>query len=185
MEVVVFSPSSEPDDREVLAVKNMFKIGLQTYHLLKQRLSEENTIRFLNCFSKEERRGIIFHGPATLASEFDVKYWPAGQGIIHNFRELINAPCLPYLFLSPVFKSISKSGYGPGWKIEEIKEAIGGANSPLYALGGIRTTNISIVRDLGFRGIGVLGAVWNSLDPVGAFREILAVTKSFSEVTRA
>jgi thiamine-phosphate pyrophosphorylase len=41
---------------------------------------------------------------------------------------------------------------------------------PVYALGGITPERLSAVRDAGFAGAGILGAVWAQDDPVAAFQ---------------
>jgi thiamine-phosphate pyrophosphorylase len=78
---------------------------------------------------------------------------------------------LDYAFLSPTFDSISKEGYAAaGFDSAKLVEALGQAQMPVYALGGITPERLSAVREMGFSGAGILGAVWAQDDPVAAFQ---------------
>jgi thiamine-phosphate pyrophosphorylase len=78
---------------------------------------------------------------------------------------------LDYAFLSPIFDSISKEGYtAAGFDTAELAQVLCKAPTPVYALGGITPERLSAVRDMGFTGAGILGAVWAQKDPVAAFR---------------
>ncbi|MDR3253081.1 MAG: thiamine phosphate synthase [Tannerella sp.] len=69
---------------------------------------------------------------------------------------------LSYVFLSPVFDSISKVGYRQGFTSEELLSyrMQGFINKRVIALGGIYAGNISEIRRYGFGGVAVLGALW-------------------------
>jgi thiamine-phosphate pyrophosphorylase len=41
---------------------------------------------------------------------------------------------------------------------------------PVYALGGVTPARLPAVQELGFAGVGVLGAVWEADDPVAAMQ---------------
>lgn len=66
-----------------------------------------------------------------------------------------------YVFVSPVFESISKEGYKPQheWDVRKIKTQI---KPQLIALGGVGVDKISRAKSLGFDGVAVLGAVWQN-----------------------
>ncbi len=71
-----------------------------------------------------------------------------------------------YHLLSPVFSSISKKGYeGKGFDINHI-------NKKIIGMGGVNRENSTKFVNLGYKGIGVLGGVWNSSDPVYNFKAI-------------
>ena len=79
---------------------------------------------------------------------------------------------LDYAFLSPIFDSISKEGYkAAAFQCDEIAEALQHAQMPVYALGGVTTDRLAIVRDMCFAGVGILGAIWAREDPVAAFED--------------
>lgn len=84
-----------------------------------------------------------------------------------------------YVFLSPIFDSISKEGYARAFDLPAVQVFLQklarrpGYRLPVFALGGIDSQNVSLVRQAGFAGAAVLGAVWGSADPVRAFRQVL------------
>ena len=77
-----------------------------------------------------------------------------------------------YGFLSPIFPSISKPGYGGSADRAQVKLFLQQAAVPILALGGVTVNRLQDVKELGFDGAGVLGAVWGSSDPVAAFQEL-------------
>lgn len=81
---------------------------------------------------------------------------------------------LDYAFLSPVFDSISKQGYtAAAFDPQELSDALQHAHMPVYALGGVSVDKVALVHSMGFRGIGLLGAVWGSADPPAALQPFL------------
>ena len=87
-----------------------------------------------------------------------------------------------YVFLSPIFDSLSKPGYGSHFALPELRgflqrrAARAGYHAPVLALGGIAASNLALVRAAGFAGAAVLGAVWGSTEPVAAWRQLVART---------
>ncbi|TNJ47095.1 thiamine phosphate synthase [Tamlana fucoidanivorans] len=69
-----------------------------------------------------------------------------------------------YHLLSPVFSSISKTGYqGRGFDVNQIDKNIVG-------MGGVTTKNLKAFTTLGFKGVGVLGGIWQSGAPISNFK---------------
>lgn len=77
--------------------------------------------------------------------------------------------CFDYVFLGPVFESISK----PGYKAHKGIRPLRGLRCRQYAIGGIRRENLEEIAERGFDGAVILGAVWMSSDPVKSFNEIM------------
>ena len=93
-----------------------------------------------------------------------------------------------YVFLSPIFDSLSKAGYASKFDLGDLRRffltqtARPGHRPPVLGLGGIEAQNIGQVQQAGFAGAAVLGAVWQSADPVAAWRQITqasAASQSF------
>lgn len=64
-----------------------------------------------------------------------------------------------YLFLSPIFDSISKVGYKSHFTPRELKSS-GLIDSRIIALGGINSSHIPLLRQLHFGGAALLGDIW-------------------------
>lgn len=70
---------------------------------------------------------------------------------------------LTYVTLSPIFDSISKQGYGAAFPPEQynrLRSDLAAAEIPVVALGGVTPTRTDLLRNLGFAGAAMLGALW-------------------------
>ena len=69
-----------------------------------------------------------------------------------------------YVFLSPVFDSISKAGYKAGFSMEELQEASsrGIIDEKVVALGGVTFDSIPYLKRLGFGGAAMIGSIYNA-----------------------
>jgi thiamine-phosphate pyrophosphorylase len=81
-----------------------------------------------------------------------------------RFRKMTPvAPAIfDYMFLSPIFDSISKTGYKQGFTPGQLSDARdkGILNNRVIALGGITAERIPAVHRYGFGGVAVLGSLW-------------------------
>lgn len=86
----------------------------------------------------------------------------------HNENEILTySNKFNHVIVSPIFKSISKQNYSYEWNFDELKQNIATIkmrknNIQLFAVGGIDINNITLVKQLGFNGVGLLGAIWNA-----------------------
>ena len=84
------------------------------------------------------------------------------------------------MFLSPIFDSISKTGYTSSFDLSAVQESLQklatrpGYQPQVLALGGISAKTLPLARQAGFAGAAVLGAVWGSANPVRAWQELTA-----------
>jgi thiamine-phosphate pyrophosphorylase len=76
-----------------------------------------------------------------------------------------------YSFFSPVFPSISKKGYGEDLSLIEELRYRTNQEVKLIALGGINENNICKVFENGADGAALLGAVWESDQPLNTFKK--------------
>lgn len=78
-----------------------------------------------------------------------------------------------YVFLSPVWASVSKAGYGPGAAFTPASLAADlrarPPAVPVIALGGLTPATARQVRGLGCAGAAVLGCVWEAPDPAAGW----------------
>lgn len=174
---------SSPKDlaNEISIVKQLFKNGLEIFHLRKPDFSLEETKKFLDAIPSEFHNRIVLHGYRQLPFEYQVKglHFSFGKikeehfkccasltfsGSAHSIEEIKNSnPILHYVFLSPVFNSISKPGYESTINLKDaesfLKQNI--KRPEVIALGGIDTDKIEKIADAGFEGFAMLGAFWN------------------------
>ena len=75
----------------------------------------------------------------------------------HTLQELKNISHFDYVFLSPIFDSISKQGYRAAFSMETLEQARGIIDEKVFALGGVTLDKITILEQLHFGGIAVYG----------------------------
>lgn len=80
---------------------------------------------------------------------------------IHSVKEIENLDKEDYVFLSPIFDSISKQNYKSSFNIEEIAEKIKG--KPIIALGGVTPDKFKLLQKNGFIGAAMLGYFFPSV----------------------
>lgn len=169
-------------DGEALLIKKMFEKGIDILHLRKPNLDVEyarnSTRALLKELSEEERKKIIVHDYHDLYEEFslkgvhinkNVKTLPEGYAgfktrSCHSLEEVMMYKAeYDYVFLSPIFDSISKEGYKSGFTEDVLRKASeeGVIDEKVVALGGVDLHNIIFLKKLGFGGAAMLGCINN------------------------
>ena len=165
-------------DGETDLVNSLFLEGMERLHLRKPGASEEELAAWLQDIDSQYYGRIVMHDCFPLAKKFALggvhlnsRNPEAPQGIhgmtvsrsCHSIREVIQhkSEC-DYLFLSPIYDSISKEGYGRNFTITQLQEAAAnGIITPqVIALGGIGRETLPLLRPLPFGGCAFLGAIW-------------------------
>jgi thiamine-phosphate pyrophosphorylase len=195
LKIVVFT-RPEKDLTEHNDIKRLFEAGMQTLHIRKPKFKKEEMEELILSIPKEYHRQIVLHSHYGLVIKYKLKgihfkrkmlsmpflvklkifFYKTRQSEVtfsstfHSLRTLsANNLKLDYAFLSPVFKSVSKVNYGPNFILSNIADAIRGSGVKVYALGGIEEDRLELVRETGFNGIGLLGAIWSNSHPVIKF----------------
>ena len=170
---------SLPDffDGETEQIVRLFEAGLQILHLRKPEATCEQTERLLQSLPATYLRRIVIHDHFDLALRYPLRGVhlnarnrvapPGYRGLVsrscHTLREVEQhqADCA-YVFLSPIFNSISKTGYNSAFSIDELRQAAtqGIIDDKVIALGGISVERIPLVRQIGFGGAALLGDIW-------------------------
>ena len=158
--IVITSPYFFKGEDSILS--HLFDEGMQHLHLRKPD-SEANELRkLLDRIPDIYYPKVVLHDCFNLAVEYGLggihlnrrnNQPPNGfTGTIscscHSIEELEQFGKLDYLFLSPIFQSISKEGYGNGFKPETLRQAsnAGIINDKVMALGGIDLTTLPLLR---------------------------------------
>ena len=82
---------------------------------------------------------------------------------LHSLEAIEQLPCkADYVFLSPIFQSISKVDYPSAFSVESLTHFFENRQSivPVLALGGVSNGNIEIIQAIGFQGYALMGSVW-------------------------
>jgi thiamine-phosphate pyrophosphorylase len=98
---------------------------------------------------------------------------------IHDLREWpLLAGQVELVFYSPIFPSISKPGYGPSASLDTVAQQLKTIREEydklplLIGLGGIHENNVAQVKQAGFDGAALMGALWQRTDPIAGFERI-------------
>jgi len=174
-------------EQEVEIVCSLFEAGLLCFHLRKPQSEKEEIRRFLEKIPQKFHNRIVLHEHFSLLDEFDLKgihlnrrnsvpYEKAGISVsksCHTIEEIkVEISACDYVFLSPIFDSISKTGYKKAFSEMELMKAKQDniINEKVIALGGITPENIAQVRSYGFGGVAVLGGIWGDLEITGVLQ---------------
>lgn len=146
-------------------------------HIRKPGSSEEEMERLLGAIPSDLLQRVTLHDHFALSEKFPVgglhtnsrnSTVPSGfKGRVstscHSIEELAQKKKrYDYLFLSPIFDSISKKGYHAAFTHEEIVKASeeGIIDRNTIALGGVTFENLPAVERLGFGGGAMSGEFW-------------------------
>ena len=90
-----------------------------------------------------------------------------------------------YVFMSPIYDSISKVNYYSTYTAEELRDAQRTKiiDSKVMALGGINADNLLEIKDFGFGGAVILGDLWNRFDACSD-QDYLAVIEHFKKLKK-
>ena len=163
---------------ETQCVDALFRNGLEYLHLRKPEADACAYETFLKQVEPQYYPRIVLHDHFELAEQYGLKgvhlnqrnpYPPEKwEGHIsrscHSLEEVVaHKPQCDYLFLSPIFDSISKQGYGPSLSADMLRKAKeeGIIDDKVIALGGMSVERLPLVRSWGFGGVAFLGDVWN------------------------
>ncbi|MBR4157195.1 MAG: thiamine phosphate synthase [Bacteroidales bacterium] len=154
----------------------LFESGIDIVHLRKPDADIEQCRRLLRELSDEERRKIVIHDHHELINEFELKGLHFNKNITivpgdykgfktrscHSFEEVMKYKNdYDYLFLSPIFDSISKVGYKSAFTDEILREASSKniIDNKVVALGGVTIDKIPYLKELNFGGAAMMGAL--------------------------
>lgn len=173
--IVITTPNFFPGEAE--SITALFHAGLDTLHLRKPQASQQELEHLLEQLPQAYYPHIVLHEHFSLATRLNMR------GIHLNarnpqppqhFQGHISRSChsldevaaykhqCNYVFLSPVYNSISKQGYHAAYTAAALQEACqtGIIDQKVIALGGISLDNLTEVHTYGFGGAAFLGDVW-------------------------
>lgn len=192
--IVVTTSFFFPEENKILI--RLFDNGLERLHVRKPDSKPEELSRLLETIPSAYRPRIVLHDHFQLTKRFDVggvhlnrrnPEVPVGfigsiSRSCHTLAELEKVRDLDYLFLSPIFDSISKEEYGSGFPPRQLREASkkGFINERVIALGGISVETLPQLRETAFGGVAVLGALWGESP---SMREAAAIVNRYRQLS--
>lgn len=194
--------SSEKIKNEANIINALFDAGLELFHLRKYICTTDELKAILKTIEQHNLSKIVLHQEFGLANEFGINHFHLSEkdrlattkqqlhtwkesGILlststHSIEEINTLP--PYydaVFLSPIFNSISKTGYMQ--KVFQLKK-ITNTSVKVIALGGIDAETCVTAKKMGFEGIAVLGAIWKNEKPI---KEFISIYQQWNTVSQS
>ena len=78
-----------------------------------------------------------------------------------------------FILFGSVYFTPSKASYGAPQGLEALKKIVEKISLPVYAIGGINSSNIGNTRGTGIRGVALISAIVSAENPKAATQEIL------------
>jgi len=189
--IITFSPEQSVE-QETLIVNQLLEKGIDLFHIRKYGLSDDAMLDYINAIDAPYRNRLVLHSHFHLAKEngigrlhFNEMYRAKKEELkyadafvlstsVHSI-EVFNGlgKTWAYAFLSPIFSSISKPGYGAGNSVFDSLQCRNNVNVSLIGLGGIDRQNYKKVLDAGADGIALLGGIWKSGNPIDVLSALM------------
>jgi len=187
--MIIVLTSERPLDNEAEQINVLFDNGLEILHLRKPTFSIDGYRALLDQIAIQYHNRIMTHQFPELTQEYGLRgihlqeqarldledaldvtvvvYKNKGflvTSSFHSKEDIMECNAdFEYVLLSPVFGSISKKGYeGKGFDVNDL-------DATVIGMGGIHENTLSETYKLGFKGVGVLGGIWNVEDPIQSF----------------
>lgn len=186
--IIVITPE-QPIRNETGIINELFQAGLELLHVRKPVMDAAAMRNYIKNIDSGYHEQLVLHSHYILAEEFGTsrlhfKESERPNVPDHFFDEYIVStsvhriddfnmldPRWEYALISPVFPSISKKGYGTDTKVLESIRQRENDDSGLIALGGINQHNIDTVFSEDVDGAALLGAVWESKEPLKTYTQ--------------
>lgn len=164
-------------EHEAKYINQLFEAGIDLLHLRKPDSSLEDCERLLQEIAPKWYPQIVVNDHFSLCQKYHLhgihlnrrnhEIPERFQGSIscscHSLEEVIEKkPVCDYVFLSPIFDSISKQGYRSAFDDATLKKASaeGIIDQKVVALGGVTRERIALLEKYGFGGAAMLGDIW-------------------------
>lgn len=203
--IVVTDANWVENEHDVL--KMLFKSGLRYLHVRKPNFTYSQMSDYIKKIPLDYHDRIILHSHHRLVFTYELKgihitekhrksgfkmfmrtvVYPILKPKIqltasfHKLSDLkSNKKKYRYVFLSPIFESISKAEHAPSYSLGKITDALSTVKKNVIALGGVDDTKISTCSEMGFEGVALSGYIWQSGSPVTNFKVAKEICARYS-----
>ncbi len=168
--------SPEQGSSEVDILNGLSSSEYHSYHLRKPNLTARQLESYLNALNAEWRQKVVLHQHYNLINNFKLKgvhlkekdrrLYDSHSRVVsssfHSIKDLeseVNS--YHYVFLSPIFDSISKEGYKAAFDYHQLHQKISAIQLKVIALGGVSNDKIKHCKEMGFSGVAFIGSFWS------------------------
>lgn len=198
--IIVSNPVDITEEHDILHA--LFEAGLDHFHLRKPNSDQKELEEYIRKIHPVFISRIIIHSHYSLIKKYNLKgiHFPEKvrreaevkeiiqaartkrlliSSSVHTLEEIPSCNQFDYVFLSPVYPSISKPGHVGNLTPAMFKEwkQNHSFKIKIIALGGIGSDNCEELLEAGFDGIALLGTIWEKSD-----KEIKIIIKNYSDI---
>ena len=194
--ILITEPDFIPDEEKF--INAFFNEGLGILHLRKPEATALQMHELISKIDEKFHSRIMIHSHYELFETFKIRgvhFTENSKGQIRSYEkvqckkslavhELSDLKCvdnsIDYVFLSPLFSSVSKAGYSKQWNFESIKAELSEyRNFKVMALGGITLDNVKQVKELGFDDFALLGSIWEPVKSNHSLTQVIEIFNRF------
>lgn len=195
--IVVITPE-QVVEKELRLLHQMLDNGLEHLHIRMYQLTEHEMRHFIESIDVRYREQLVLHAYFDLAADHGIRRLHLSSTdrgrinyeaykddhvlstSVHSIEEFNGlSPTWDYAFLSPVFPSISKPGYGRDRNVlNDIRKREKG-RTRLVGLGGVAADNFEMLIKAGADGAALLGGIWQNEDPLKTFKQCQQIDRSY------
>lgn len=173
---IAITPEIPDERKEPGMIRCLLEGGWDRVHLRHPGASRREMRDLIEAIPQELHSRLVLHGHFDLVSDFNLgglhlnrrcptppaNYRRALSRSCHTIGEVKENSGLDYVTLSPIFDSISKSGYRPAFTPAELSR-LDSVTTSIVALGGITPERIDELKRYNFNGFAMLGSIpWKS-----------------------
>ena len=197
--ILILLSDSSKNDKEAGIVYDCFVNGLDVFHLRKKNFTFNEMENFIQQIPVKFHNRIIIHSHYKLAIKYDLlgihfsrnrrknklkyllrlwyyRFKKPNLQLSTSFHHLSSLTTekdkYNYVFLSPIFDSISNTGFSSAFNFKMLQNSLNNSKHRVIALGGVNAERINQIKNLGFYGAAISGAIWESEDKTASFLEI-------------
>ena len=173
--LIISLPTQVPNEGEL--INAMMAQSHFTLHLRKPMAEVQDLQSLIEDINPNYHSRLVLHDCFELAERYTLKGLHLNRRnpvLPKDFKGSISRSChswlevnqalddCDYLFISPLFDSISKPGYKQAFSTQDLQRAKdnGLINSKVIGLGGITPNKLPFVSHWGMGGVAVLGSIW-------------------------
>lgn len=161
---------------EDIIIQSLFEEGLDLFHLRKPTSEPIYYERLLTLIPEQWHNRIVVHDHFYLVEEFGLRgvhlskqhmelprnYRGTISRSAHSLEALSERSKFDYMFLSPIFNSITYPERHAGYTPQQLHDATraGLIDRKVMAAGGVNSETLPQLKDYGFGGAVVLGDLW-------------------------
>jgi thiamine-phosphate pyrophosphorylase len=185
--IVLSNPRSI--EGEIQTICELFENGMEVFHLRKKGYSTKRVEQILKQIPEKYHSKIVLHSKYQLVLKYNLRgihitssnrknsFFEKLKILYYRFKRpnlkisssfnhlsslIDDKKTYDYVFISPVFDSISKSGYQSAFTHHHLNVILPKTGKNVIALGGIELDKVEQVKEMKFAGLALSGIIWQS-----------------------